>query len=212
MDHQYNHPDYRVDFLLKLSVDDKAYHIIIEYDGFKEHFTHLDEIDAGNYQHYYKSEDVEREKILESYGYRILRICRFNTGKDPVVTLSKRLHRLTRNIIKEQKPHELVTEIGESAGELVNHKRRICQTCEKPKPLKSFRDKNLKSGMGRICKDCKKGNQKQKTKKNKPDYLDQPIGKKTCPRCGKSMVLRKGPRGKFYGCSAFPRCRGTREN
>lgn len=32
-----------------------------------------------------------------------------------------------------------------------------------------------------------------------------------CPRCSSAMILRNGPRGQFYGCSHFPRCRGTRE-
>ena len=31
----------------------------------------------------------------------------------------------------------------------------------------------------------------------------------TCARCGSPMVLRDGPRGRFYGCSNFPRCRFT---
>jgi DNA topoisomerase-1 len=30
-----------------------------------------------------------------------------------------------------------------------------------------------------------------------------------CPRCGKPMILRQGPRGPFLGCSAYPKCRGT---
>lgn len=30
-----------------------------------------------------------------------------------------------------------------------------------------------------------------------------------CPRCDAPMVERTGPRGRFFGCSAFPRCRGT---
>ncbi|HVY73008.1 MAG TPA: topoisomerase DNA-binding C4 zinc finger domain-containing protein [Candidatus Paceibacterota bacterium] len=33
----------------------------------------------------------------------------------------------------------------------------------------------------------------------------------SCPRCFSSMILRDGSRGKFYGCSRFPRCRGTRD-
>ncbi len=33
----------------------------------------------------------------------------------------------------------------------------------------------------------------------------------TCPRCYSEMILRNGRRGKFYGCSRFPRCRGTRD-
>lgn len=32
-----------------------------------------------------------------------------------------------------------------------------------------------------------------------------------CPHCSSAMVLRNGKRGQFYGCSRFPRCRGTRE-
>lgn len=31
-----------------------------------------------------------------------------------------------------------------------------------------------------------------------------------CPKCGARMVKRKGMYGEFYGCSSFPRCRGTR--
>ncbi len=32
-----------------------------------------------------------------------------------------------------------------------------------------------------------------------------------CPRCGSDLVLRKSARGEFYGCSAFPSCRYTRD-
>lgn len=32
-----------------------------------------------------------------------------------------------------------------------------------------------------------------------------------CPQCNSVMILRNGSRGQFYGCSRFPRCRGTRE-
>ncbi|WP_240420281.1 restriction endonuclease [Paenibacillus periandrae] len=29
----------------------------------------------------------------------------------------------------------------------------------------------------------------------------------TCSKCGSAMVLRKGPKGEFLGCSSFPKCR-----
>ncbi len=32
----------------------------------------------------------------------------------------------------------------------------------------------------------------------------------TCNRCGNQMVLRKGPKGEFYGCSGYPKCRNTK--
>jgi DNA topoisomerase-1 len=31
-----------------------------------------------------------------------------------------------------------------------------------------------------------------------------------CPKCGKPLVKRTGPRGAFVGCSGFPKCRFTR--
>lgn len=34
---------------------------------------------------------------------------------------------------------------------------------------------------------------------------------KRCPMCGAKMILRNGFRGKFYGCSEFPLCKGTRD-
>jgi len=31
----------------------------------------------------------------------------------------------------------------------------------------------------------------------------------TCPECGKELVVRKGRKGEFLGCSGYPRCRFT---
>lgn len=35
-------------------------------------------------------------------------------------------------------------------------------------------------------------------------------GEDKCPICGKDTVLREGKFGKFYGCSTFPKCKGSR--
>ena len=35
-------------------------------------------------------------------------------------------------------------------------------------------------------------------------------GAHVCPQCGKSMLRRKSARGDFWGCSAYPDCKGTR--
>lgn len=32
---------------------------------------------------------------------------------------------------------------------------------------------------------------------------------KMCPKCASVMTLRKGPKGHFFGCSSFPKCRHT---
>jgi len=209
LDHTYNHPAYRVDFLLKLRIEEQIYHLIIEYDGFKEHFRHLDQIDAQNYRHYYNAEDVEREKILESYGYKILRINRFNMGIAPVITLSDRLHRLTQDIIKNNEPHELVGQLKKETEKLASGDSRFCKKCEKSKPIEEFKDPSLKTGIGHICMECKGGPRHTTPKlKREKATADPNI---TCPLCNSPMVLRKGNYGRFYGCSKFPSCRGTRQ-
>ena len=94
LDPTYNHPLYRVDFLLNIHNGARAIPIIVEYDGFKEHFTRLAEVGADNYEEYMRPQDVERQKVIESYGYRFLRINRFNLGRDPIKTLNERLIKL----------------------------------------------------------------------------------------------------------------------
>lgn len=46
-----------------------------------------------------------------------------------------------------------------------------------------------------------------KEKKNKPDGASIQV----CSRCGSKLVLKDGKRGKFYGCSAFPQCRFSKD-
>ena len=94
-DPQYEHPAYRVDFLLLYRPEaNTEKKIIIEYDGFKEHFGEGIGIDSSNYSDYYSEDDVYRQKVLEGYGYKFLRINRFNLGDDPIATLDARLRRL----------------------------------------------------------------------------------------------------------------------
>jgi very-short-patch-repair endonuclease len=206
LDPGYNHPAYRVDFLLKYRTGERIHQLIIEYDGFEEHFTNLSEVAAANYTHYYKAEDVEREKILESYGYRMLRVNRFNMGRDPVATLSDRLIKLTKDIIDRDAPHELVEDLHNIVDEIQNGDRRVCKKCGQPKPLDAFKDNSLKSGYGRVCIKCKGLD----THRRNARVTNNETQNVSCPRCGNAMVLRKGRYGKFYGCSRYPFCKGTR--
>lgn len=32
-----------------------------------------------------------------------------------------------------------------------------------------------------------------------------------CPRCKAKTILRNGIYGEFYGCTKFPKCKGTRD-
>ena len=155
LDPTYQHPNYKVDFLIKIRGTDKSISIIIEYDGFKEHFTDLDEIDASNYGLYMKPEDVERQKVLESYGYRFLRLNRFNLGKDPVRTLDERLSRMAHDALQAAKPHPFIDKVKEETNGLANGDMRQCSVCDEVKSIDEFRDMKLARGYGRKCQSCK---------------------------------------------------------
>ncbi len=158
LDPTYDHPNYKVDFLIKITGSTSSIHIIVEYDGFKEHFTLLDDVDASNYEHYMKPADIERQKVLEGYGYKFLRINRFNIGEDPIRTLDERLRNLIKSVDVERQPPKLIEEYQKRQSKLESGKAKVCPTCEEVKPKKAFYDKKLKKGKGgygRVCRDCK---------------------------------------------------------
>lgn len=98
LDQSYNHPNYRVDFLLVYHDEEGSEHkIIIEYDGFLEHFgdsAHI--VNESNYQEYYSPEDVYRQYVLEGYGYRFIRINKFNLGDNPIETLDSWIQEIVK--------------------------------------------------------------------------------------------------------------------
>ena len=103
IDPGYQHPKYKVDFLIRLTINSEVYQFIIEYDGFENHFINKDEVNALNWRSYLTPGDVERECILESYGYKMIRVNRFNLGSDPVSNLDKRLNDLIDEYVNLKK-------------------------------------------------------------------------------------------------------------
>ncbi len=71
-------PNYRVDFLLSLSHDGKEKALILEYDGFEYHFKDIENTNQYNFSNQYLEYDIQRQLELESYGYKFLRINKFN--------------------------------------------------------------------------------------------------------------------------------------
>lgn len=210
LDRTYTHPNYVVDFLL-VYIDEKfdEHKIIIEYDGFQEHFKNIDEVNEFNYKHYYSDEDVYRQKVLESYGYKFLRINRFNVGKNPISTLDDRIASLVKNNIDNNR---IFKNIHETINGLKNGEMKECPRCKEVKSLNDFKDNSLVTGYGRFCNQCKGVYPirvyKDDKATTKPEVIESD---KECPACGSKMVLRSGRYGKFYGCSKFPYCRGTRQ-
>lgn len=202
LDKTYNHPAYKADFLL-IYVDERGreYKIIIEYDGFKEHFKEDDYINEYNYKDYYTDQDLYREKVLESYGYKFLRINRFNVGKNPILTLNQRIEELIKNGPKRS---SLLDDIHSTIQGLQNGEMKECPKCGEIREAYQFKDDSLITGIGKFCNVCKHKSISTKTPVYLSDY-------KTCPNCNSRMALRTGRYGKFYGCSRFPYCRGTRK-
>ncbi len=208
LDKTYQHPMYRVDFLLILREEggsDRKF--IIEYDGFLEHFVDLPGIDETNYADYYSEEDVYRQKVLEGYGYRFLRINRFNVGENPVLTLSQRLFDL---LARDKKHNPAIANIHSAIEGLQNGDLKECPKCHELRPLSEFENKSLASGYGRFCVSCKprsSSNSKANNIVSPPISVGTEV--KKCTRCGSEMVMRRGRYGKFYGCSRYPYCKGT---
>lgn len=206
LDRMYNHPAYVVDFLLTYTKPDgKEVKIIIEYDGFKEHFIDLAQVNESNYQYYYSDQDIYRQKILESYGYKFLRINKFNIGQNPITTLNERIQAL---ISEKAQISSSIKNIHSTIDGLNNGQVKECPKCKEIRTLEEFRDSDLITNFGRFCKHCK--NQPRRSSAiSSAQYITH--SDKTCPKCGSKMTLRSGKYGKFYGCSRFPYCRGTKK-
>jgi very-short-patch-repair endonuclease len=158
LDPTYKHPAWRVDFLVTVITDEGIARIVIEYDGFEHHFQKGKEVNIGSHERYLLEADVERQLTLESYGYRFLRINRFNLGKDPVQTLSDRLARLVEKLTDHNEVIA-VEEVQEMAGGLASKELKQCLRCNSIKPLHDFFDPTLNGGAGsngRVCMACKK--------------------------------------------------------
>lgn len=88
LDNRYKHPSYKVDFLLTY----KKTKIVIEYDGFNEHFVNAEGITMENFESYMREEDIYRQKVLEGYGYKFIRLNKFNIGDDPIESINNLLN------------------------------------------------------------------------------------------------------------------------
>jgi hypothetical protein len=162
LDPSYNHPEYRVDFLIRISVDGRQIQMVLEYDGFEFHFTKgvpSGMINSSTWRTYLTPGDLEREKVLESFGVQMIRLNRFNLGKDPVATIDGLLRERLDGMLNSGGPHELVTKAAEKTTEIEeglkagDYKR--CKKCDRDLPVEMFRNKNAKSGVGRYCEDCR---------------------------------------------------------
>lgn len=211
LDKSYDHPKYIVDFLI-LYTDEKSkvHKIVVEYDGFEYHFKNQDAITEYNYDFYYTDDDVYRTKVLESYGYEVIKVNKFNLGKDKIFSLDEKI----ATVLKEVEANHFLSGIHKTIENLQSGNERECPKCGNIRKIEDFKDNSLITGYGRFCRFCKgkvsySELRESLTTNNKQGETGD--GVELCPKCNARMVLRTGRYGKFYGCSRFPYCRGTRQ-
>lgn len=165
LDPTYKHPAWRVDFLVVYRGSRGVVNVVIEYDGFEYHFKNQSRVNAGNYGRYLEESDVERQLTLESYGYRFLRVNRFNLGRDPVATLSRRMTEVGEAATGEPLA-ATVRNIQAQAEGLSNRELKACSRCGVIRSKEEFFDPSLSGGAGahgRVCMKCKKLEAKRAT-------------------------------------------------
>lgn len=166
IDKNYQHPSYVVDFLLIFYVDNIQYKIVIEYDGFEYHFQKHDEINAGNWEHYLKESDIERQNNIEEYGIKIIRLNRFNLGHDPIITLDEKIENALNGLRSEGLSiiNNTVSDTRMAITGLEKGEMRVCKRCNQNKPISQFQipgAKNLKI----YCSECVPLTKRSKRKK-----------------------------------------------
>ena len=157
LDPTYEHPKYKSNLLIIYKSVNSLIQIIIEYDGWENYFIKGSNEYIGNHHKYMKDLDIERQLILESYGYRFIRINRFTLGRYPILSLNEKLKNIiaTANMKQES---TFVDILRKHAEGIVNKDMIQCIKCDSIKPKEKFFDPNLKSGIGgvgKICLECK---------------------------------------------------------
>ena len=235
LEKSYDHPKYKVDFLLMYTDKENNEHkIVLEYDGFAEHFRDIGQVDKYNYESFYSDDDVYRQKVLESYGYKFIRLNKFNSGTNPIEVLNKRIGSLLK---QKQDNKSYISRVRDTNVQLQEGELKQCPKCKELKLTRDFKDSSLRTGMGRFCSKCKtaRSSIKPSTRSSikpssrssiKPsstppskNYIVPYTTKKSsedklCPKCNSKMILRMYDPNKhkktfnpFYGCSGFPGCR-----
>lgn len=124
-----NIPKYRVDFLLTLSKSGKEKALIIEYDGLEYHTKDpYNAYSATTFDKEYLDYDLQRQLEIETYGYRFLRINKFNLlpkekGKTELDVLNDLLAKEFIDILSsyEETPKTTPARVRDSSNENTYH-------------------------------------------------------------------------------------------
>ena len=92
--------------------------------------------------------------IIESYGYKFLRLNRFNLGAEPVAILSKQLYTLIGEALKTNAVTAPVAQIQADAASLETKEKKRCPECETIRDVAEFWDASLETGRGGYGRNC----------------------------------------------------------
>jgi hypothetical protein len=124
---------------------------------------------------------------LESYGYKTIRLNKFNIGNDQSQTISGLIRQVLSefdeagdNLIKQVLEDSVAAHEGILTGTY-----KHCKRCDQNKPKDQFERPGTTRGYGRYCNDCvapSKSTKQRKKKRNK-----QASGKKMCSNCKQTL-------------------------
>lgn len=211
LDPYYEHPKYKFDFLLVYTNDKwKDTKIFFEYDDFE---NNVDSIENKNSDNYLSESDVFKEKSMEAYWYKFLRVNDFSLWEYPERTLNSKLEELTGIKVNKKTDYdwEILQDVQEIAKWLEDWTYKICNKCGEVKKLEEFYDSSLKTWYSKNCHSCKVQAKVDK-KYNKiipknPGYPSEAL--QPCPKCWWKMILRYSKYWYFYGCKKYPSCFGV---
>ncbi len=185
--------DHEEDGLLQVALNKKSVLSFIDFDA-KQHFTQPP-------AHYTESSLV---KALEELG-----IGRPSTYAPTITTIMGR-----RYVTKENK-NLYVTELGEVVNDMMKD------------AFPSIVDVNFTANMETLLDGVAEGTVKWKTVVSNfyPDLdiavneaekalekvkIQDEVSEEVCDVCGRNMVIKYGPHGRFLACPGFPECRNTK--
>lgn len=185
--------DEKSDSLMLNSIKKDSVLTLDRFDN-KQHFTQPP-------AHYTEASLV---KTLEELG-----IGRPSTYAPTIGTIIAR-----RYVIKEQK-NLFVTELGEAVNKIMLHSFPSIVDVNFTANLESLLDKveegsvNWKTVVSNFYPDLDEA-VKIAEKELETVKIEDEVTDVVCENCGRNMVIKYGPHGKFLACPGFPECRNTR--
>ncbi|MGN0370874.1 MAG: type I DNA topoisomerase [Butyrivibrio sp.] len=185
--------DEKSDSLMLNSIKKDSVLTLDRFDN-KQHFTQPP-------AHYTEASLV---KTLEELG-----IGRPSTYAPTIGTIIAR-----RYVIKEQK-NLFVTELGEAVNKIMLHSFPSIVDVNFTANLESLLDKveegsvNWKTVVSNFYPDLDEA-VKIAEKELEAVKIEDEVTDVVCENCGRNMVIKYGPHGKFLACPGFPECRNTR--